>query len=63
LELLRRFQGGLGAALLQEEFGGSSARFLWELMGLVTQTTCHRLSIGPLEQMADMLCALVQNGE
>jgi hypothetical protein len=63
LELLRRFQGGLGAALLQEEFGGSSARFLWEMTGLVAQTACHRLTVGPLEQMADLLCALVQDGE
>jgi hypothetical protein len=63
LELLRRFQGGLGAALLQKEFGGSGARFFWEMTGLVAETACHRLTTGPLEQMADLVCALVQTGE
>jgi hypothetical protein len=63
LELLRRFQGGLGAALLQEEFGGSGARFFWEMMGQVAQTTCHSLTVGPLQKMADLICALVQTGE
>ena len=59
IELLRRFQGGHKSALLQDEFGGSSARLFMELAALVGQANCHQLFVGPLHEMADLLCGLV----
>jgi hypothetical protein len=59
LELLRRFQGGHKSALLQDEFGGSSTRLFMELAALVSQTNCHQLFVGPLHEMADLVCRLV----
>ena len=58
VELLRRFQGGHKSALLQEEFGGSSTRLFLELAALVSQTKCYRLSVGPLSEMAGLICDL-----
>ena len=59
MELLRRFQGGHKSALLQEEFGGSSTRLFIELAEVVSQAHCTRLSVGPLDEMADLVCGLV----
>jgi hypothetical protein len=59
MELLRRFQGGHKSALLQEEFGGSSAHLFLELATLVGQANCHHLFVGPLPEMADLVCDLV----
>jgi hypothetical protein len=58
VELLRRFQGGHKSALLQEVFGGSSARLFLELAALVSRAQCYRLSVGPLDEMADLICDL-----
>jgi len=58
VELLRRFQGGHKSALLQEEFGGSSTRLFLELATLVSRAQCYRLSVGPLNEMADLICDL-----
>jgi hypothetical protein len=58
-ELLRRFQGGHNSALLQEEFGGRSARLFREVAALVGQARCHQLLVGPLHDMADLVCDLV----
>lgn len=59
MELLRRFQGGHKSALLQEEFGGSSAHLFLELATLVRQAKCYQLFVGPLSEMADLVCGLV----
>ena len=59
MELLRRFQGGHKSALLQEEFGGSSARLFLELADLVRQAKCYQLFVGPLSEVADLVCGLV----
>jgi hypothetical protein len=59
MELLRRFQGGHKSALLQEEFSGSSTRLFLELATLVGQAKCHQLFVGPLHEMADLVCGLV----
>jgi hypothetical protein len=59
MELLRRFQGGHKSALLQEEFGGSSARLFLELATLVRQANCYQLFVGPLSEVADLVCGLV----
>lgn len=59
MELLRRFQGGHKSAILQDEFGGSSARLFMELAALAGQANCHQLFVGPLHEMADLVCGLV----
>jgi hypothetical protein len=59
LELLRRFQGGHKSALLQDEFGGSSTRLFMELAALVGQAKCYQLFVGPLHEMAGLVCGLV----
>jgi len=59
MELLRRFQGGHKSALLQGEFGGSSSLLFLELAALVGQADCHQLLVGPLPEMADLVCDLV----
>lgn len=62
MELMHHFQGGPGSALLREEFGRSAARFYWEMAGLVAQAACYRLTVGPLEEMADLICGLLPHG-
>jgi hypothetical protein len=59
MELLRRFQGGHKSALLQEECGGDSTRLFLELAGLIDQVDCHQLTVGPLNEMVDLVCELV----
>lgn len=55
-ELLRRFQGGYKSELLQDEFGGSSTQLFMEIASIVSQAKCHRLFVGPLKEMADLVC-------
>lgn len=59
MDLLSRFQGGYMSELLHDEFGGSSARLVMELSAIMGQADCHRLSVGPLHEMADLVCNLV----
>jgi len=61
LELLRRFQGGHHSALLQQDFGGHSAGLFREVSRLISQAQCHRLTVGPLPAMADLVQSLVSN--
>ncbi len=58
MELLSRFQGGYMSELLHNEFGGSSTRLFMELSGIMGQADCHQLSVGPLHEMADLVCNL-----
>lgn len=58
MELLRRFQGGHKSALLQEEYGGDSTRLFVELAAFTGQASCYQLSVGPLDQMAGLICDL-----
>lgn len=44
--------------LLHNEFGGSSTRLFMELSGIMGQADCHQLSVGPLHEMADLVCNL-----
>lgn len=57
--LLGLFRGGLAASLLREELDFSAARLYWEMAGMVTGANCYRLTVGPLEQMADLICGLL----
>lgn len=59
MALLRRFQGGHKSALLQQEFGGSSTQLFMELAGLIGRAACYQLYVGPLQEMADLVCGLV----
>jgi hypothetical protein len=59
IELLRRFQGGHKSAILGDEFGGNSTRLFMELASIVGQADCHQLFVGPLHEMADLVCGLV----
>ncbi|ETX00576.1 MAG: hypothetical protein ETSY2_38765 [Candidatus Entotheonella gemina] len=59
VELLRRFQGGYSSALLHEELEGSSVHLFRELAALIGQAKCYRLSVGPLHEMADLVCGMV----
>lgn len=59
IELLRRFQGGHKSVLLQEEFGGSATRLFMELTAIIGHANYHQLFVGPLNEMADLVCSLV----
>lgn len=56
MELLGRFQGGYMSELLHDEFGGNSARLFMELSAFVGQAQCYKLFVGPLHEMADLVC-------
>lgn len=58
-EMLKRFLGGHKSALLQREFNGSSLRLFLELADIIQQASCHRLYVGSLSEMADLICGLV----
>ena len=59
VELLRRFQGGYKSELLQKEFKANSTRLFMELSSLVAQANCHQLFVGPLNEMADLVCNMI----
>ncbi|KAB2836672.1 MAG: hypothetical protein F9K48_01225 [Candidatus Brocadia sp.] len=59
MELLNGFQGGYMSELVRTEFGGSSARLFMELSAIVGQANCYHLSVGPLHEMADLVCSAV----
>jgi hypothetical protein len=58
VELLRRFEGTHQSAVLREEHHGSATGLYMELAELIKDARCHRLYVGPLEQMADLVCRL-----
>jgi hypothetical protein len=60
IELLRRFEGTHQSAVLREEHHGSAAGLYLELADLIKNVRCHRLYVGPLEQMAGLVCELVE---
>jgi hypothetical protein len=57
LELLRRYQGGYRSAVM-DELGGSASRLFVELAAVLGEATCHRLTVGPLEEMVEWVCGL-----
>jgi hypothetical protein len=58
LELIPRFYGGHKSALLQEDFGGSTTRLYIHLADIIGRAKCYQLSVGPLPEMADLVCEL-----
>lgn len=59
MELLRHFQGGYKSELLREEFKGDSARLFMELSAITGQARCYQLTVGPLKEVADLVCKAV----
>ncbi|HXJ81001.1 MAG TPA: hypothetical protein VMS64_20275, partial [Candidatus Methylomirabilis sp.] len=59
LNLVRLFRGGHRSQLLKEDLGGSSRRLFLELAAVAARAQCHDLFLGPLEEMADLLWALI----
>jgi hypothetical protein len=59
IELLRRFQGGHHSALLEQDFGGQPTRLFQAVSRLIGDAQCHRLIVGALPQMADLVEALL----
>jgi hypothetical protein len=58
MELIRRFMGGYKSAILDEL--GSSTRLFVELADIIGQADCHHLYVGPLHEMANLVCGLVK---
>jgi hypothetical protein len=58
IELLGRFQGGYMSELLHDEFGGNSARLFMEVSNTIAHANCYQLTVGPLQEMADLVCGL-----
>jgi len=58
--LAQRFQGGADSAVLRGRYNGRVAGMVWELTEVLEDAACYRLSPGRLEEMADILCALVR---
>jgi len=58
LILLRRFLGGNQSALLTEVFDNRSLQLYMELAELISDAACHRLFVGPLGDMADIVSML-----
>lgn len=59
LALMRQFQAGHRSTILQDDHNGSAAYLFMELVACLEQVTCWRMSVGPLQDMADDICALV----
>jgi len=59
IELLRRFQGGHHSALLEQDFAGQPTRLFQAVSGLIGEAQCHRLIVGALPEMADLVEGLL----
>ena len=59
IELLRRFQDGHHAALLEQDFGGQPTRLFHAVSRLIGNAHCHRLIVGALPEMADLVEGLL----
>lgn len=59
LELLRQFQPGHKSRLIQEEHSGSLTRMYMELTRLISRSKCHRISPGPVDEMAGKMSTLI----
>ncbi|MCF6148553.1 MAG: hypothetical protein E3K37_07835 [Candidatus Kuenenia sp.] len=59
VELLGNYQGSYKSKILQEEFKGSSVRLFMELSNIIAQAKCYHLTVGPLQEMADLVCTKI----
>jgi len=60
--LLRHFQGSHKSALLKGIFDGSTTRMYMELATTISQARCYTLSIGPLNETADLIEHILETG-
>lgn len=58
-DILSRYQGGYLSDVLHDEFQGNAVRLFLELSTLVSRAKCHRISVGPLNEVADLVCRAV----
>jgi hypothetical protein len=61
MELVKRLMGGRQIDLIQVELGGDYRQVFLELVGYLKSARCWQLSVGPLEQMADLICDLPES--
>ena len=61
LILLRRFLGGNQSSMLTEAFDNDSLQLFMALADLISHADCHRLFVGPLQDMADTISMLADN--
>lgn len=59
INLLGHYLGGYVSDVLHDEFRGSSSRLFVELAAIVGKARCHRISVGPLNEVADLVCEAV----
>jgi hypothetical protein len=58
MSLLHQFLPGSQSTIPQDEFKGNSTQLFMELATLIGQARCYKLSVGPLNQMANLICDL-----
>ena len=58
--LLRQLHVTQNSALIQKQLGGSGARLLFQLAHLVDGMSCAMLSVGNLEERADLICRALE---
>ncbi len=61
--LSQQFQGRYKSARPQKRFGNKRNGLSKELTNMVSQAKCYQLSVGPLSEMADLICGLVNADE
>lgn len=59
-ELMKNFTGQSYMNLVEDKFQGSLSLMLVELADLFSNVECYNLSVGRLDEMADIVCDLVQ---
>jgi len=57
-ELIRQFQPGHKSEILTEEYQGKATKLYLELISILSEARCYRLTPGPLSEMADIICSL-----
>lgn len=58
MSLMQQFLARYKSTILQNEFNGNSTHLFMELATLIGRAKCHKLSVGPLNQTADLICDL-----
>jgi hypothetical protein len=61
MELVKRLMGGRQIDLIQDDLGGDYRQLFLQLTGYLKSARCWELSVGPLEQMADLIYSLPES--
>jgi len=59
MELLKRMRGGVDSLLGRHQPGNTPTRLFMRLAGVIDGASAHYLALGPLADMADLVCGLV----